>query len=52
MSEKQEEQFQSSDICWICEKLTYDDNEKVRDHCHLTGKFRGTAHGVVTSSVD
>ena len=33
-----------SNICWICEKLIDDDNEKVRDHCHLSGKFRGTAH--------
>ena len=43
MSEE-EEQFQSSNICWICEKLIDDDNEKVRDHCHVTGKFRGAAH--------
>ena len=39
---EEEEQFQSSNICWICEKLIED--EKVRDHCHITGKFRGTAH--------
>ena len=39
---EEEEQFQSSNICWICEKLIED--EKVRDHCHMTGKFRGTAH--------
>ena len=44
MSEKEEEQFQSSNICWICEKLIDDDDEKVRDHCHITGKFRGAAH--------
>ena len=44
MSEKEEEQFQSSNICWICEKLIDDDNEKVGNHCHLTGKFRGAAH--------
>ena len=43
MREKEEEQFQSSNICWIHEKLTDDDNEKVRDHCHVTGKFRGAA---------
>ena len=44
MNEKKEEQFQSSKICWICEKLIDDDDEKVRDHCHVTGKFRGAAH--------
>ena len=42
MSEE-EEQFQSSNTCWICEKRI-DDNKKVRDHCHVTGKFRGVAH--------
>ena len=30
--------------CWICEKLIDDENEKIRDHCHITGKFRGAAH--------
>ena len=25
-------------------KLTDNDDEKVRDHCHITGKFRGAAH--------
>ena len=43
MSEK-EEQFQSSNISWICEKLIDFDDEKVRDHCHVTGKLRGAAH--------
>ena len=44
MSEKEEEQFQSSNICWICEKLIDDDNEKVRDYCHVTRTFRSAAH--------
>ena len=44
MMSEEEEQFQSSNICWICEKLIDDDDEKVRDHCHVTGKFRGAAH--------
>ena len=39
-----EEQFQSSNTCSICEKLIDNDNEKVRDHCHITGKFRGATH--------
>ena len=41
---EKEEQFKSSNMCCICEKLIKDDDETVRDHCHITGKFRGTAH--------
>ena len=38
MSEE-EEQFQSCNKGWICEKLIDDDDEKIRDHCHVTGKL-------------
>ena len=44
MNEKEEKQFQSSNISWTCEKLIDDDDEKVRDHYHVTGKFGGAAH--------
>ena len=44
MSEEEEHLFQQSNSCWICKKLIDNDEEKVRDHCHLTGKFRGAAH--------
>ena len=44
-SGKREHLFQQSNSCWICKKLIDNDDEKVRDHCHITGKFRGTAHG-------
>ena len=44
MSEKEEHLFQESNSCWICGKLIDHDDEKVRDHCHVTGKFRGAAH--------
>ena len=40
MSEKKKEQFQSNNTCWICEKPIDDDDKKVRDHCHVTEKFR------------
>ena len=43
ISKKEEEQFQSSNTYWICEKLIDDDDEKVRDHYHVTGIFRGAA---------
>ena len=39
MSEKKEYLFQQSSSCWICEKIVNDDDEKVRDHCHVIGKF-------------
>ena len=39
---EEEEQFQSSSTCYICKKLIED--EKVRDHSHITGKFRGAVH--------
>ena len=44
MSEE-EEQFELSNTFWICEKLVDDDDdENVRDYCHVTGKFRDRAH--------
>ena len=42
ISEEEEHLFQQSNSCWICEKLI-DDDENVRDHCHVTGKLRGAA---------
>ena len=44
MTEEEEHLFQESNNCWICKKLIDNDEEKVRDHCHITGKFRGAAH--------
>ena len=44
MSEKEEHLLQQSNSCWICKRLIDNDDEKVRDHCHVTGKFRGAAH--------
>ena len=41
MTQKEEEQFQSSNACWICEKHIED--EKARAHCYITGKFRDAA---------
>ena len=43
MSEEEEYLFQQSSSCWICEKIINDDDQKVRDHCHVTGKFGGAA---------
>ena len=42
MTEKVEEQYRHTDVCWFCEKPI--DTKKVTDHCQLTGKYRGPAH--------
>ena len=44
MSEEEEHSFQQSNSCWICKEIINDDDEKDRDHCHITSKFRGAAH--------
>ena len=44
MSEEEEHLFQQSDSCWICKKIINDDSEKVRDHCHITSKFRAATN--------
>ena len=44
MTEEEEHLFQQSNNCWIFKKLIHNDNKKVRDHCHITSKFRGAAH--------
>ena len=44
MSVEEQQQYQLSNTCWICKKFIYNDDEKDRDHCYVTGKFRGAAH--------
>ena len=44
MSAKEEERFQLSNNCWICDKLFDVGDDKVREHCHITGKYRGASH--------
>ena len=42
MSEE-EHLFQQRKNYWICTKLIDQADGKVRNHCHVTGKFRGAA---------
>ena len=43
-TEEEEHLFQKSNSYQICKKLIDNDEEKVRDQCHVTGKLRGAAH--------
>ncbi|XP_077278952.1 uncharacterized protein LOC143906629 [Temnothorax americanus] len=38
------ETFHSAAQCHICEKPFAPNDNRVRDHCHLTGRYRGPAH--------
>ena len=42
MTSEDEEIYNNSHICWICKQEL--NTDKVKDHCHVTGKFRGAAH--------
>ena len=42
MTVDDEEDFKNNNICRFCEKNI--ESDKVRDHCHLTGKYRDPAH--------
>ena len=42
MLEEDEEDYRNNNLCRFCE--TINESDKVRDHCHLTSKYRGPAH--------
>ena len=39
-----EKNFKKSDSCHICSVKYKSCDVRVRDHCHITGKYRGSAH--------
>ena len=50
MTKQNEEDFKNNNICRFCEKEILSD--KVHDHCHLTGKYRGPSHNVCNINVN
>ena len=44
MTKENETDFQKATKCYICDIKYTDKDIHVRDHCHITGKFRGSAH--------
>ena len=52
LAKKEKENHNKQKVCYICKKeFNTDDSDKkdhkVKDHCHYTGKYRGTAHNCV-----
>ena len=51
LTKKEEKYHNKQKVCYICKKeFNTDDSDKkhhkVKDHCHYTGKYRGTAHNI------
>ena len=51
LTDKQDKPYEKQKVCYICKKefSTDGDNkryQKLRDHCHYTGKYRGAAHDI------
>ena len=55
LTHQQQLNYEESKYCHICKKTFYEDEDdnhksksydKVRDHCHYTGTFRGAAHSI------
>ena len=44
MTKKGNGVFENSNKCWVCDNNYIDNDPKVRDHCHITGKYKGSAH--------
>ena len=44
MTKENEEEFKKAEECYICNKKYTNQDIRVRDHCHITGKYRGSAH--------
>ena len=42
LTQDEQKSFDKAETCHICNKKLI--NDKVRDHCHFTGQYRGAAH--------
>ena len=43
MTKKDDETFENSTTCKICDNIYVDDDVKLRDHCHITVKYQRSA---------
>ena len=43
-SAEENDKFEMTNICWICDGLIENTDNKVRDRCYITGKYRRASH--------
>ena len=52
LTKEQQESYKHAKICYICKEKIVNKHlkdkkyGKVRDHCHLTGEYRGMTHSI------
>ena len=44
MTKEDDEDFENSTKCWISDNAYVDGDAKVRDYCHITGKYTSSTH--------
>ena len=44
VTKEDSEDFKNSTKCWVCDNGYLDNDVKISDHCHITGKYRGSTH--------
>ena len=52
MTKKNNEDFKNSTKCWIWDNDYVDGYVKIRDHCHVTGKYKGSAHSYCNTKLN
>ena len=44
MTKNDNEDFENSTKYWICDNSCFDNDIKVKDHCHITGKYKDSTY--------
>ena len=44
ITKKDNEYFQNCNNCWICKDVYAENDLQVRDHCHITEKYKDSAY--------
>ena len=51
MTKEDDEDFENSTKCWICDNAYVDGDDEVGDHFHMTGKYKGSVYRDYSTNV-